>query len=69
VAALLPAMEPGTVVVDCSTSDPTSTLRLAAELGARGIHMADAPLGGTPVQAEAGELPPWSAPTTRFSPG
>jgi 3-hydroxyisobutyrate dehydrogenase-like beta-hydroxyacid dehydrogenase len=56
VAALLPAMEPGTVLVDCSTSDPTSTLRLAADLGARGIHMADAPLGGTPVQAEAGEL-------------
>jgi 3-hydroxyisobutyrate dehydrogenase-like beta-hydroxyacid dehydrogenase len=56
VAALLPAMEPGTVLVDCSTSDPTSTLRLAAELGTRGIHMADAPLGGTPVQAEAGEL-------------
>ena len=56
IAALLPAMQPGTVVVDCSTSDPNSTATLAATLEASGFHMADAPLGGTPVQAEAGEL-------------
>lgn len=56
VAELIPAMAPGTVVVDCSTSDPTSTMKLAQTLEEAGHHMADAPLGGTPVQAEAGEL-------------
>jgi 3-hydroxyisobutyrate dehydrogenase-like beta-hydroxyacid dehydrogenase len=56
VADLLPGLRPGTVVVDCSTSDPGSTVALAATLTARGCHMADAPLGGTPVQAEAGQL-------------
>ena len=56
VASLMPAMTPGSVIVDCSTSDPTSTEALAARLEAAGFHMADAPLGGTPVQAEAGEL-------------
>lgn len=56
VEALLPGLKPGAVVVDCSTSDPTSTMALAAMLEKRGVHMADAPLGGTPVQAEAGQL-------------
>ena len=56
VAALMPALQPETVIVDCSTSDPGSTAALAARLEAAGFHMADAPLGGTPVQAEAGEL-------------
>jgi 3-hydroxyisobutyrate dehydrogenase-like beta-hydroxyacid dehydrogenase len=56
IEALMPGLKPGSVVVDCSTSDPTSTLALAAKLEAAGCHMADAPLGGTPVQAEAGEL-------------
>ena len=56
VAELLPNLQPGSVIVDCSTSDPTSTEKLAAQLKAAGHHMADAPLGGTPVQAEAGEL-------------
>ena len=56
IATLLPALQPGTVIVDCSTSDPTSTAQLARRLADAGCHMADAPLGGTPVQAEAGEL-------------
>ena len=56
VEALLPVMQPGTVIVDCSTSDPNSTVTLAAKLEANGFHMVDAPLGGTPVQAEAGDL-------------
>ena len=54
--ALIPAMRLDTVIIDCSTSDPNSTAAIAAKLGASGFHMADAPLGGTPVQAEAGEL-------------
>lgn len=56
VDALLPGLKPGDIIVDCSTSNPTSTLALAKRLASSGIHMADAPLGGTPVQAEAGEL-------------
>jgi 3-hydroxyisobutyrate dehydrogenase-like beta-hydroxyacid dehydrogenase len=56
VTALLPGLKAGAIVVDCSTSDPTSTMALAARLEAAGCHMADAPLGGTPVQAEAGQL-------------
>lgn len=56
VDALAPSMSTGDVIVDCSTSDPDRTIVLAERLKARGIEMADAPLGGTPVQAEAGEL-------------
>ena len=49
-------LAPGSVVVDCSTSDPTSTVVLAAELAARGIGFADAPLSRTPKEAWAGTL-------------
>lgn len=56
VAELLPELHPGTVIIDCSTSDPNSTMRLAMRLAEHDCHMADAPLGGTPVQAESGEL-------------
>lgn len=53
---LMPALRKGAVIVDCSTSDPTSTQKLADALEGQGCFLADAPLGGTPVQAEAGEL-------------
>lgn len=43
-------------VIDCSTSDPSSTVRLAAELAARDITLVDAPLSRTPADAEAGTL-------------
>jgi len=46
----------GLVVVDCSTSDPNSTVALAAELKALGVAYVDAPLGGTPAQAAEGKL-------------
>jgi 3-hydroxyisobutyrate dehydrogenase-like beta-hydroxyacid dehydrogenase len=44
------------VIVDCSTSDPTSTTALVAELKPYGVAFCDAPLGGTPAQAEEGKL-------------
>ena len=44
------------IVVDCSTSDPVSTLQLAEELRAAGMALADAPLSRTPKEAEAGTL-------------
>ena len=56
VATLMTSMQKGALIVDCSTSDPNSTIALASQLESAGFHMADAPLGGTPVQAEAGEL-------------
>lgn len=49
-------LKSGSVIVDCSTSDPTSTAALSAQLAASDIALADAPLGGTPVQAEEGKL-------------
>lgn len=56
VAALKPGLAKGTVVVDCSTSDPTVTLRLAAELAEIGVDFVDAPLSRTPKEAWAGTL-------------
>lgn len=47
---------PGLVVIDCSTSDPNSTLTLEAELNSLGIAFCDAPLGGTPENAQEGRL-------------
>ncbi len=56
IAGLKPGLRPGTVIVDCSTSDPTVTLTLAADLAAIGVEFADAPLGRTPKEAWAGTL-------------
>jgi len=53
---LLEGVRSGSIVIDCSTSDPTSTLALAGELAARGATLVDAPLGRTPREAEAGTL-------------
>jgi len=53
---LAAGMKPGGIIVDASTSDPTSTLALAAELEARGITFVDAPLSRTPKEAWAGTL-------------
>jgi len=49
-------LAPGSVVVDCSSSDPTSTTRLAAELQEKGVAFADAPLSRTPKEAWEGTL-------------
>ena len=56
VARLKPRMRPGSLVVDCSTSDPTVTERLAADLAEGGITLVDAPLSRTPKEAWAGTL-------------
>jgi len=44
------------LVIDCSTSEPASTIRLAAELAPKGITLIDAPLSRTPADAQAGTL-------------
>ncbi|WP_135450961.1 NAD(P)-dependent oxidoreductase [Tabrizicola caldifontis] len=56
VAALKPGLARGSVIVDCSTSDPTVTLRLAAELAEVGVEFVDAPLSRTPKEAWEGTL-------------
>jgi 3-hydroxyisobutyrate dehydrogenase-like beta-hydroxyacid dehydrogenase len=44
------------LIVDCSTSDPSSTIRLAGELAGNAITLIDAPLSRTPKDAEEGNL-------------
>ncbi|MDP2732218.1 MAG: NAD(P)-dependent oxidoreductase [Hoeflea sp.] len=56
VAALKPGLAKGSVIVDCSTSDPTVTLRLATELAEIGVDFTDAPLSRTPKEAWEGTL-------------
>ncbi len=53
---LIEGVREGMVLVDTGTSDPSSTERLAALLGEKGVAMLDAPLGRTPIQAEEGLL-------------
>jgi hypothetical protein len=55
VAGLAAAGKP-LMIIDCSTSEPSSTTRLAAELAGRNIVLIDAPLSRTPADAEAGTL-------------
>ncbi|MFO1146919.1 MAG: NAD(P)-dependent oxidoreductase [Alsobacter sp.] len=49
-------LRPGSLVVDCSTADPNSTLALAAELAPLGVTLVDAPLSRTPKEAWEGTL-------------
>jgi 3-hydroxyisobutyrate dehydrogenase-like beta-hydroxyacid dehydrogenase len=53
---VLAGARPGLIVVDCSTSEPASTAVLRERAAAAGVVLIDAPLGRSPVQAEAGML-------------
>ena len=44
------------LVIDCSTSEPASTRRMAAEVAPKGITLIDAPLSRTPKDAWEGTL-------------
>jgi 3-hydroxyisobutyrate dehydrogenase-like beta-hydroxyacid dehydrogenase len=46
----------GLIVIDCSTSNPVSTMALSESAQAHGMTLIDAPLGRTPAEAEAGTL-------------
>jgi len=50
------ALKRGSVVVDCSTSNPVSTVALAEDLARAGVDFADAPLSRTPKDAWEGKL-------------
>jgi hypothetical protein len=49
-------LKKGSIVVDCSTADPVSTMALAADLEALGVTLVDAPLSRTPKEAWEGTL-------------
>ncbi len=53
---LLAHAEPRHTIIDTSTSQPPSTISIAEALAAKGARYADAPLGRTPKEAEAGTL-------------
>jgi 3-hydroxyisobutyrate dehydrogenase-like beta-hydroxyacid dehydrogenase len=53
---LIDAVREGFVIADCSTAEPASTTKIAADIEARGGHFVDAPMTRTPKEAEAGRL-------------
>ena len=55
-SGLRAAAKRGQIIVDCSTSEPTSTDRIRADLATDGIAFVDAPLARTPKEAELGKL-------------
>jgi 3-hydroxyisobutyrate dehydrogenase len=52
----LAAAEPGAILVECSTSSPAWVAELAALAKARSLDLLDAPVTGSRVQAEGGQL-------------
>src|SRR5690606_32558995 len=53
---LLQGLRPGTVVIDCSTAIPSSTVRIAQTLAEAGAQFLDAPMTRTPKEAAEGRL-------------
>jgi len=52
----LPAMRAGSLWVDCSTVDPACVREMAAAAAEHGVRYVDAPVAGSKVPAEKGEL-------------
>ena len=50
------SLREGTIVVDSSTISPSATLRFAERVNARGVHWVDAPVTGSKIGAESGQL-------------
>lgn len=53
---ILAGLRPGLIVADCTTADPNSTAKVAADVIAKGGRFVDTPLTRTPKEAEAGKL-------------
>jgi 3-hydroxyisobutyrate dehydrogenase len=53
---LLAGMEPGSLLLDCTSGDPATSRRIASQLAQRGIAFADAPVSGGTDGAAAGTL-------------
>ena len=54
--AMMAALRSGTLFVDCTSGDPGTSRRIAADLESRGVAFIDAPVSGGVVGAEAGKL-------------
>lgn len=54
--SLLANMRPGTVIIDCSTALPSSTVKIARDVNDAGCHFLDAAMTRTPKEAAAGRL-------------
>jgi 3-hydroxyisobutyrate dehydrogenase-like beta-hydroxyacid dehydrogenase len=46
----------GLIIADCSTAEPDSTIRIAADLAKHGVTFLDTPMTRTPKEAEEGKL-------------
>ena len=53
---MLATMPRGSVLVDCTSGDPATSRRIAADLEQKGIHFLDAPVSGGVAGAERGKL-------------
>lgn len=53
---LMGAVRQGLVIADCSTAEPASTVKIAADVEAKGGHFVDTPMTRTPKEAAAGKL-------------
>jgi 3-hydroxyisobutyrate dehydrogenase-like beta-hydroxyacid dehydrogenase len=53
---ILDGLRPGSIVIDCSTAVPASTLRMARAVQAAGSRFLDAPMTRTPKEAAEGRL-------------
>ena len=53
---LMAGMKEGSTLIDFGTSIPASTIKIGADLAAKGVGMLDAPLGRTPAHAKDGLL-------------
>lgn len=54
--AVVAALRPGTLLVDCTSGDPDTSRRIAGELAARDVSFIDAPVSGGVAGAAAGTL-------------
>ncbi len=53
---VMQAIRKDLVVADCSTAEPQSTIKIAADFAAKGAHFVDTPMTRTPREAEEGKL-------------
>lgn len=53
---VLEGLRPGTIIIDCSTAIPSSTIRIAQAVHAKGGKFLDSPMTRTPKEAAEGRL-------------
>jgi 3-hydroxyisobutyrate dehydrogenase-like beta-hydroxyacid dehydrogenase len=53
---ILAGLKPGLTIADCTTAEPYSTRKIAADIASRGGRFADTPMVRTPKEAEEGKL-------------